>query len=48
MTTDLSTDLAWNEFFMKFLLGVTLPSGYGGTETPSFASCVMKNGLVEL
>lgn len=40
MTTDLSTELAWNEFKMTFVLGVTLPEGYGGGLTPKFASSV--------
>lgn len=33
---------------MSFLLGLTLPSTYAGSSTPSFDSTVVKNGLVEL
>lgn len=43
MTADLTTTGAWNEFFMKFLLGLTLPTTYGGANTPTFESCVMKD-----
>jgi alkylation response protein AidB-like acyl-CoA dehydrogenase len=48
MTNDLSTDGAWNEFLMKFTLGLTLPTTYGGSNTPTFESTVVKDGMVKL
>lgn len=42
-TTDLTSTVAWNTFEMTFNMGLTLPTTYGGTSTPTFTSWVEKD-----